>query len=371
MSRPDTCPVRNRWRRAHPQSGWRNMRPLDWRFEMCAVRRVCVLLICLYMINGCGENPLSSTTPEVDAGNNQFLMVASGDSVSVTLDGTNFSNLDGAVSHTWRWTDANGAHTVTGDMVSLMLPPGTYAFTLTVSDEENTATNTIIINIASRDRVLVDASHDGGVWWSRQGPNPDAPHQGKALADHLRSLGFEVDELPGGTQITDELLGQYGGIIRAGNFGSYRDFELEAYERFIDRGRSLILISEFLRPGVRDELADLLGIPFVGVARGFISQFGTHPVTQGMTPLLYNAGSVILSPADHPNIEVLGRLRNSVFVDLDGDGGQDQNEPTGAAVMGILRHPSARIFSLGDIKGIEGVPQPFVDNLVSWVFGDN
>jgi hypothetical protein len=338
---------------------------------MCAVRRVCVLLICLYMIDGCGENPLSSTTPEVDAGNNQFLMVASGDSVSVTLDGTNFSNLDGAVSHTWRWTDANGAHTVTGDMVSLMLPPGTYAFTLTVSDEENTATNTIIINIASRDRVLVDASHDGGVWWSRQGPNPDAPHQGKALADHLRSLGFEVDELPGGTQITDELLGQYGGIIRAGNFGSYRDFELEAYERFIDRGRSLILISEFLRPGVRDELADLLGIPFVGVARGFISQFGTHPVTQGMTPLLYNAGSVILSPADHPNIEVLGRLRNSVFVDLDGDGGQDQNEPTGAAVMGILRHPSARIFSLGDIKGIEGVPQPFVDNLVSWVFGDN
>ena len=90
-----------------------------------------------------------------------------------------------------------------------------------------------------------------------------------------------------------------------------------------------------------------------------------------MTPLLYNAGSVILSPADHPNIEVLGRLRNSDFVDLDGDGGQDQNEPTGAAVMGILRHPSARIFSLGDINGIEGVPQPFVDNLVSWVFGDN
>ncbi len=39
--------------------------------------------------------------------------------------------------------------------------------------------------------ILIDASHDGGVWWFPQsGPfSPGAPHQGKALADHLRGLG--------------------------------------------------------------------------------------------------------------------------------------------------------------------------------------
>ena len=46
--------------------------------------------------------------------------------------------------------------------------------------------------------ILVDASQDGGGWWSPQHPEFIArnPHQGKALADYLRRKGAEVEELP-------------------------------------------------------------------------------------------------------------------------------------------------------------------------------
>ena len=46
--------------------------------------------------------------------------------------------------------------------------------------------------------VLIDASRDGGVWWFPQvAPfSAEAGHQGKALADHMRGLGYFVEELP-------------------------------------------------------------------------------------------------------------------------------------------------------------------------------
>lgn len=48
-------------------------------------------------------------------------------------------------------------------------------------------------------RIVVDASKDGGVWWSPQGKDgydPTKDHQGKRLADDLRSRGWEWKSLP-------------------------------------------------------------------------------------------------------------------------------------------------------------------------------
>src|SRR3954453_17646048 len=49
--------------------------------------------------------------------------------------------------------------------------------------------------------ILVDASKDGGTWWFPQAPpffSDLADHQGKAIADYLRSVGYQIDELPRG-----------------------------------------------------------------------------------------------------------------------------------------------------------------------------
>jgi hypothetical protein len=108
-------------------------------------------------------------------------------------------------------------------------------------------------------RILVDASRDGGVWWSPQTGtfDPGAAHQGEQLAAYLRGRGFIVDELPRGSIVSDTLLSTYQGVIRAGQYGSYTTGELEGYDWFLDCGRTLILLGEFLQDGGRDGLAEL------------------------------------------------------------------------------------------------------------------
>ena len=61
---------------------------------------------------------------------------------------------------------------------------------------------------AGQVRVLIDASVDRGVWWGPQTSNydPNLPHQGKPLADYLRSQGMTVTELaPGNMPTCDHL----------------------------------------------------------------------------------------------------------------------------------------------------------------------
>jgi len=57
------------------------------------------------------------------------------------------------------------------------------------------------LGVSSGKKILVDASDDGGVWWYPQAGTFDSnlPHQGKALADYIRSLGCTVTELPTGS----------------------------------------------------------------------------------------------------------------------------------------------------------------------------
>ncbi len=206
--------------------------------------------------------------------------------------------------------------------------------------------------------ILIDASRDGGVWWYPQtvgGFRPENEHQGKALADYLRNLGFCVRELPRGWKVSSSILRPYNKVIRAGKSGHYSDYELQAYDELLEKGASLILISEFLRFGAKDELAEHLGLPFEGSYGGFIEQFADHQITKNVPPLFYNAGSVILDIESNPSIEVLGWL-------------SDVEQSNGIAAMGILNHPTSKIFFIGDINGLELMPQPLVRNLVKWAF---
>jgi hypothetical protein len=207
-------------------------------------------------------------------------------------------------------------------------------------------------------KILIDASHDGGVWWFPQGPatgyDATQPHQGKALADYLRQLGFAVDELPRGAAITDELLGQYDKVIRAGAFLAYKASELTAYESFLSRPTALLLLQDHLTHTTNDALSQGLGLHFSGAVSGTITRFATHDITKDVTSLPYIAGSVIHNP-DRNKVTVLGTLGASA-------------DSTGAAAMGILHHPKSRVLFLGDMNGLEQVPQPLTANVVKWLF---
>ena len=212
-------------------------------------------------------------------------------------------------------------------------------------------------NTSDNDKlILVDASRDGGVWWFPQASKFSAslPHQGKALADYLRSKGFEVDELPRGTTITWNLLKKYRKIIRAAGFGNYTSTEISAYDSSVLHSSSILFLSDHLQNFPNDKLSAHLGLNFSGSHTGTITPTSNHPTTEAVSSISYIAGSVINQP-DPAWMTILGYV------------GKTATQP-GYAAMGILHHPKAKIFFIGDVNGIEQIPQPFTNNLVTWLF---
>ncbi|OSZ80121.1 hypothetical protein CAP36_02340 [Chitinophagaceae bacterium IBVUCB2] len=212
--------------------------------------------------------------------------------------------------------------------------------------------------ITSSKYILIDASRDGGVWWFPQTGafSAVAHHQGKALADYLRSIGYKVHELPRGAAITTELLNKYSYIIRAGGFGHYTTNEIAAYESFLSRSSSLLLLQDHLANFPNDPLSARLGINFEGVVSGTINSFQPHSITEGVTSFNYLVGSVIKNP-DPSKMTILGSLSST-----------NNGTTSLMGAMGILIHPTSRIFFIGDINGFEAVQQPFTSNLVKWLF---
>src|SRR3954465_7615209 len=150
-------------------------------------------------------------------------------------------------------------------------------------------------NLRIRDTILVDASRDGGVWWYPQTGtfNPQINHQGTALVNYMHSLGYVVEELPGGAIITPELLRKYDLVIRAGEFGTYTTQEIAAYQEFLSRNSSLLLSSEHSAQLQNDQLAAYLGLQFEGSYTTEITQFNAHQITDRVTSYPFIAGSVI------------------------------------------------------------------------------
>src|SRR5688572_8830434 len=182
--------------------------------------------------------------------------------------------------------------------------------------EEQTAVPTVISQptplttdeaTGAYNSILVDASRDGGVWWSPQagGFSPDAPHQGKALADYLRSLGFTVKELPRGHHVTWADLKPYKRVIRAVGFGRYTPQEIAAYDSLLNQSASLLLLADHLQNSSNDNLSAHLGLHFIGSQTGHITQLASHPTTAGVSTLPYIAGSIIVQP-DPNSITILG-----------------------------------------------------------------
>lgn len=217
-------------------------------------------------------------------------------------------------------------------------------------------------------RILVDASGDGGVWWFPQAAGFDAtaPHQGLALAQHLRSLGHTVNELPRPTAITAALLTGRDVVIRAAGRGGYTATEITAYHDFVNAGGGLLLLAEF---GPPDALATSFGLKFEGRTRGdnLLSAFTPHPITKGVGPLAYQVGGGLTTvPA---TAQVVGKLSAQSFLDLNGNGVKDSGEPASPGVLGVMTVGAGRIVFCGDTNLWEGVPQPLTKNVLAWLTG--
>jgi Domain of unknown function (DUF4350) len=213
--------------------------------------------------------------------------------------------------------------------------------------------------------ILVDASRDGGVWWFPQtGPFvPANPHQGHALATHLRGLGHTVRELPRPTAITASLLADIDIVIRVGGDGPYTPAELDAYDAWVKNGGGLLLLAEH---HAADALATHFGLQFKGITRGqqVLSTYAPHPLTAGAGPVFYGVGGGLT--AHPPSATVLGWLSAATFLDLNDDGVKGAGEPSGPAGLGVMPFGKGKIVFCGDANLWTQVPQPLVKNTLHW-----
>jgi hypothetical protein len=222
--------------------------------------------------------------------------------------------------------------------------------------------------------ILVDASRDGGVWWSPQssragGFDPDLPHQGKALADYLRSRGYRVDELPRPFGITRERLDSYRVVIRANAFSGYAPDEVAAYEGWVEDGGRLLLLNDHMRFAAPDDVGAALGIVFGGVTRGAqrLDELAPHPIAKGVRALSYGVGSAVVGAPE--SAEVVGRLTSDGFADLDFDDALGPGDVPAPAVLGAMKHGRGRVVFSGDTNMWEWVPETLVDNVLEWLQG--
>lgn len=220
-------------------------------------------------------------------------------------------------------------------------------------------------------KILVDASHDGGVWWFPQSPltgyNQALPHQGQKFANILRQKGFEVNELGRNAELTEEMFFGHYIIIRANGFQAYTQKEIKVYSNLLKRGTNMVFFTDHKKYDPVDEIGDLLGLKFAGLANGKITRLEPHIITENITSIDYVAGSVLINIDENSAIQVLGALREEDYVDLNFNGIKDDNEPGGLPVMGIVHYPKSSIFFIGDMNGLEIIPQPFIDNLIRWM----
>lgn len=222
--------------------------------------------------------------------------------------------------------------------------------------------------------ILVDASHDGGGWWFPQKSDFSfgSPHQGKALADHLRSLGYRVTELPRDARITAALLAGADLVIRDTGFGPYLPAEVDAYDRWVKTGGRLLLLVDH-HP--QDALAERFGLQFRGIARipgpgphntsARLGKFAPDPLTQGVDPLQYLGGSGLTA---HPaEAKILGWLSTEDYLDLNDNNVRDPDEPVGPAALGVLPFGQGRIVFCGDSNLWQAVPKRLIKNTLSYL----
>ncbi|MCU0461402.1 MAG: hypothetical protein MUF36_05220 [Bacteroidales bacterium] len=240
-----------------------------------------------------------------------------------------------------------------------------------LEDQENSKGEWSVCAVPLSKRIVIDASHDGGVWWAPQsvltGFDTAKYHQGKVFADLLRQKGFKVDELGRDCKLKEEHFFGYYIVIRVNGFQTYTQDELDVYTKLVKRGMNMVFFTDHKKYDYRDELGDLLGLNFAGVARGKVTKFAPHTITQNLTTLDYGAGSALMNADQNPDIEVLGWLGENDYADLNMNGIKDEAEPSAPPVMGILNYPKSKVFFIGDANGLQFMPQPFIDNLLKWL----
>lgn len=228
--------------------------------------------------------------------------------------------------------------------------------------------------------ILVDASKHGSAWWDLdEEPPAPRPFGSTPLPTRARPFaGFLADRV--GARIERTVVpGQEVGslavsiaagsspreayetvveprealIVRVGSEGEYAEGEIRAYQNYVRCGGALLLLSDGKRPGDTDALASAFGMEVAGVVGGeaIISRYVPHPLTEGVPSLSVEGGAGLVG-WDEFTLPI-GFLSSASYLDLNGNGQRDRDEPAGAPAAAVTRYGRGLVVFVGTTSVIE------------------
>lgn len=196
-------------------------------------------------------------------------------------------------------------------------------------------------------KIIIDASRDGGTWWFPQKGKKiksSKPHEGKALADYLKTLSPKVEEIEPGEIITNRLKNASVVVRFNSNGKPYSTEEATAYKDYVENGGRVLLVFSTPIKGSSDAVADNLGIRAGQTAQTpFIKKWAKHPITVGLKNVPFGVGSVI---SGYPESSIqLGMMTN------------------GQSIFGMATVGEGKVIYLGSYATLLALSQPLTERI--------
>lgn len=214
--------------------------------------------------------------------------------------------------------------------------------------------------------IVINASKGGGVWWFPQGVDCDTTlgHQGKEVVDYLKREGFLVYE---SCREEDINLGDFPNIkllIIAGSIKPYSISESEEIACYVkDGGKLMLLLDHNI---TNNSLPYHLGLNFWETNKNdAIIKFQKHAITGNRSYEHAIRGVSALKKSDYI-VDVVARLDEATYLDVNYNGVQDENEVSAPIVIGVIQFGQGTVLFSGDINIWQYLENELFKNAITW-----
>jgi len=236
------------------------------------------------------------------------------------------------------------------------------------SDEENATPQhgggTNPGNQSNSAEIVIDASKGSGGWWFPQAIDCDITqdHQGKGLTDFLKLEGFTVYESCRQEKIDIDDFREIELLIAVGSFTSWTDTESEKIVDFVRNGGKLMLVLDHTPD---NSLSSRFGLEFRSTIVNEVRvMFEIHEITGDQTSDFNTMGVSGLVSSDS-TIDVVARLSNEDYIDINNNTVQDDTDVSSPVLIGTMDFGEGKILFSGDVNIWQQIPELF-ENAISW-----
>ena len=214
--------------------------------------------------------------------------------------------------------------------------------------------------------IVINASKDGGAWWSPQSINCDTAeaHQGKVLVDLLKQEGYSVYESCREEYIDIDDFPNIKLLIVAGSYLKYSDTESEMIYDYVRKGGKLMLL---LDHSPDNSLASKFGLDFQkpNENNGKLI-FENHEITSNIDiEYAFNISGFSGLNSSVLDYDVIARMDEETFLDLNYNGFHDHDEICAPTLIGTMNLEKGKMIFSGDVNIWQNYTKLFM-NTIEW-----